>query len=120
MRLELSNEERNELKQLHRETKNPNKQDQIKAVLMKANRYTYNEIAEVLLRYEDSMRRWVKSYLARETIEQWIASQYKGYKGSLSHAQQQEVEHYLEHTIVSDSKEVALYIPKEWGYRIVH
>ena len=114
MRLELSNEERNELKQLHRETKNPKKRDQIKAVLMKANGYTYNEIAEVLL-HEESMRRWVKSYMARDDIEQWIASQYKGYKGSLSHAQQQEVEHYLEHTIVSDSKEVALYILKEWG-----
>ena len=65
------------------------------------------------MRHEDSLRRWVKSDLARDSIEQWIASQYKGYKGSLSQAQQPEVEHYLEYTIVSDSKEVALYLLKE-------
>lgn len=111
MILPLTDEEKYELRCLHRRTKkNVRDADKIKAVLMFADEYSASEIAGVLLLDEDTVRTWIKSYENSQDADSWLKQNYRAYQGKLSTEEEGLVEAFVESHVVSDSKQVREFI----------
>ncbi|MGY0407938.1 MAG: hypothetical protein ACWIPJ_06240, partial [Polaribacter sp.] len=63
MIIKLSQEERNEIKVLHRACKQRKHADKLKAILMLADGFSCVEVGEVLLLDDDTIRKYRNSYL---------------------------------------------------------
>lgn len=116
MTLPLTDEEKYELKRLHRRTKkNVHDADKIKAILMFSDGYTASEIASVLLLDDDTVRTWIKTYEGSPDSGSWLEKNYLAYQGKLSKEEEAEVDAYVESCVVSDSKKVREFISKTFG-----
>ena len=120
MNIELSNKEILDLKSMHRSTKCGKKRDRIKAIVLLATGYSIQQVAEILFVDPDTLYRWVKAYQNRRTKYNWLTSLCAGYEGKLSKNQIAQLGTYLEKNIVSDSKELRLYMLKEWDVHFSH
>jgi transposase len=115
MKLNLTEEEVQNLKQLHREQKDGKKRDRIKAILMLYDGYTAQEIAKVLLLNENTITGWKKRYLNRKDAIDWLANQCVGYQGKLSACEEKALESYVETSLINDSKQIQVFIRQEFG-----
>jgi glycosyltransferase involved in cell wall biosynthesis len=115
MNIQLTSEEKYELKQRHRRTKNKGDADKIKIILMFSDGYTAAEIANVLLLSDDTVRRWIESYKWEESVEMWLKKNYLVYEGKLSKEEETTVEAYVVENVISDSKKVKEFIERNFG-----
>jgi transposase len=112
----LTTEERTELKQLHRQQGYDAKAaDKIKAILMLDDGYTQQEIAKVLLRDEDTIGRWKKTYFERQSLIDWLDEDYSGYHGKLTQEQMGQVEQFVQAGILQSAERVRQYILEAFG-----
>lgn len=115
MNIELTTEEKYELKQRHRKTKDRHDADKIKAVLMFSDGYTASEIAGILLLDDDTIRAWISSYEKAGTVDSWLEKNYLAYHGKLSEKEGAKVEAYVAENVISDSKQVKEFIWKSFA-----
>lgn len=116
MNIELTTEEKYELKRRHRRTKNNVRDaDKIKAILMFSDGYTASEIAGVLLLDDDTIRSWISSYEKASNTDSWLLKNYLAYQGKLSKEEELKVETYVTENVVSDSKQVKEFIWKSFA-----
>jgi transposase len=108
--LQLTEEEKTELKKFHKSIRDKNSGDRIKAILMLNDGYSCIEIAKILLLDEKTIRRWKDRYLTRKNITRFIFHDCKGYTGKLSKTELESISKYVEENLISDSKQVRLFI----------
>jgi transposase len=114
----LTEQERMELYQLHRQQGYDSKAaDKIKTILMLDKGYTQQEIAEVLLRDEDTITRWKKTYQSRKSLMDWIDDEYTGYSGKLTAEQLAQVDKFVQANLIQSANEVLQYIVDRFGIR---
>jgi len=101
-----------ELRQLHRKT-HPNKRDKIKAILMLNSGYSYEEIAEVLILDDSTIRRWHNQYIS-SGIMTLLEDNYIGGTSKLNKTRQQELVEHLENTMYLTAKQICSYVKKRY------
>ena len=101
-------------KKLHKQCKTLREGDRIKAILMLSNGCDYNQVAEILLMDEDSIRRWHRQYEA-EGIKGLPANEYMGGQAKLDMQTQKQLSAYLENHICVSAKEVCHYVKKQYA-----
>jgi transposase len=98
-------------KKQHKRSISAKEKDRIKSILMLNNGYSFEEIAEILIMDEDSIRRWLNLYL-EGGIEALSVNNYKGSDPFLSSEYQAEFAHYMDGHIFLTSKEACAYVLK--------
>lgn len=115
MKISLTLAEREELKRLHRQQRDLKAGDRIKAILLLDAGYSREEVATILLRDEGTITTWRDSFLARQTLEDWLKDDQSGYQGRLSIEQMQAVSDFVEGSLISDARQVQGWILEQYG-----
>lgn len=111
----LTEEERAELYRVHRHQGYDSKAaDKIKAILMLDAGYTQQEISKILLRDEDTITRWKKTYHNRKSLMDWLDDEYPGYLGKLTQEQLSQVDAFVETNLVQSAEAVQRYILEQF------
>ena len=105
-----------ELRQLHRKT-HPKKKDRIKAILMLNSGYSYEEIAEVLILDDSTIRRWHNRYDS-SGIHTLLEDNYIGGTSKLTETQKQELVEHLENNMYLTAKQICSYVKKR--YKVIY
>jgi len=98
-------------KKLHRRCQSVKERDRIKGILMLNNGYSFEEVAEILIMDEDSIRRWYSLYQAGG-IESLSYNNYKGSDAFLSLEYQSQLSSYMDEHIFLTAKEACDYVLK--------
>ncbi len=107
-------EERQELKELHRYERERRYADRIKALLSWDAGWTLEQIAEVLLLDEKSVRRFRKLY-EEEGSDRLLDDDWQGSQCRLSAQQELELRSYLTERVYGSTKEIASYVERVFG-----
>jgi|APSaa5957512622_1039677.scaffolds.fasta_scaffold73710_2 transposase len=117
LEIKLTESEKKELKRFHRSLKDKNSSDRIKAILMLNDGYSGQEIARILILDENTITTWKKRYINRANITDYLFNECHGYTGKLDKKEEQLVGYYVEKQLISDSKEIRLFIEDQFGKR---
>ena len=110
----LTLKDRQRLRKLHRRTTERRQADRIKTVLLLDDGWSYEEIAEVLLLDDETVRRWEKRY--RESgLEALLKDQYQGSEGKLSDEDENSLKAHLEERVYQTTSEVIGHIEDSYG-----
>lgn len=77
--------------------------------------YTVKEIAEILLLDEDTITKWRKQYEQSRYLSDWLGTENNGYRGRLTRDQEKMIEKFVEKEIITDCRQVVLYIQQTFG-----
>lgn len=113
----LSEQEIRELRSLHRSTKDRRFCDRIKCILLFDKGYSSAEICEILLIDDGTVSNWIQKFNNRESLYSWLGDNYKNYSGKLNDEQIATVEKYVSENIISDSKQLIVFIEKEMSIK---
>jgi transposase len=115
--LQLTSQEIETLKALHRVQRDRRFADRIKAIILLGRGWSFEEVAEVLLINEKTVRLWHEKY-TRGGTDELLALHYEGKAASLNAEQQAKLaEHLDEHTYLT-SNAIRAYIKKT--YRVTY
>ena len=117
MEIRLNKDEVAELKRIHRTVKDRKSCDRIKAILMLNDGYNGREIARVLLLDENTISSWKQRYIHRANITDYLFKECRGYEGKLSSKEEIMVSRYVEDQLITDSKQIRLFIEDSFGKR---
>ena len=115
MKIYLTAEEKEELKKIHRKSRDARDRDKIKAIILLSEEYTIEEVARILLFNGDSIINWKKQFMARNNLTNWLACDYVAYAGKLTETEKQQVMTFVESNIISDSKQVQEFIKEKFN-----
>ena len=114
MAARLSEKQRANLRREHRRTRERRQADRIKSLLLLDDGWTYEEVAEVLLLDDETIRRWEKCYLECG-LEQLQQDNYQGSEGKLTTKQEEEVKNHLVRHLYQSTKEIIVYVAETFG-----
>jgi transposase len=114
-KIELTEAEKQELRAQHRRSPRAKAADRIKAILLLAEGYTRKQVAEILLRDEETIGSWKDGYLKRKDLEEWLQDDYPGYAGKLNDEQRQSVDVFVQENLVQDARQVIDFIQEQFG-----
>ena len=111
--------ERRRLKERHRSIRNRRHAYRINALLLLDDNWTYQEVSEVLMLDEYTIRRWEKTYQT-QGIEKLLSDDFNGRDGKLTSDQELELKAHLEETLYQTTKEIVSYVKEKFavGYSI--
>lgn len=110
----LTDEQVVELKIAHKQTREKRFADRVKAILMLDAGYTYDQIKEVLLLDEVTLRRYLKKY-QDEGVTGLLEYRYTGGKSRLTTSQETELKEFFEGETPRTAKAVVEHIQKTYG-----
>ena len=110
----LSKKQKKDLRREHKQTRERRPADRIKAILLLDDGWTYEEIAEVLLLDEETIRRWEKRY-QEGGVKQLQQDNYQGSEGKLTASQEQELKNHLERNLYQSTKEIIVHVADTFG-----
>src|SRR3982751_2277072 len=113
--LGLSEGDKKALRDQHRRSPRAKAADRIKAILLLSEGYTRKQVAEILLRDEETIGAWRDGYLNCKNLEEWLQDDYQGYGGKLNTEQLKAVEAFVEGNIIQDARQVADFIQEQYG-----
>ncbi len=93
---------------------NQKKSDRIKSILLLNKRFSYKEIAEILLVDDTTVRRWYKIFSANG-IKTLLKDNYSGGTSKLSTDELSGLSLHLDQNIYLTAKGICSYIEKEYG-----
>ena len=111
--MNLTKEKINELKDRHKKERDKRICDRIKAVLLINKGYTYQQVAEILLLDDETIRRHVQEYLEYEKLK----SNSKGSESKLNQEQTTELIKYLQNNTYVDVRPIMKYIKDKYGIK---
>lgn len=115
MRISITEEERADLKRLHRKQGEPKEADRIKAILLLASGYSREEVARILLRDEGTITAWQNSFGGRENLASWLKDKNEGYQGRLNEQQMKELDAFVQEKLIQDARQVQAWILEQYG-----
>jgi len=113
----LSEKERIRFKEQHRRTKERRPAYRINAILLLDDGWTYEEVAEVLMLDDQTIRRWEEIF-QKSGLEGLLKDDFHGRIGKLSLKQELELKAHLESKLYETTKEIVLYVNK--FYRVAY
>jgi transposase len=114
MTIKLTQEEKINIKQLHRSCKQRKYADKLKAVLMLDAGFSCVQVGEILLLDDDTIRKYRNTYLSQGT-QSLLSDNNKGTKNFLKSEQLEALERHLETNTYTDSKGIVVWIENEFG-----
>ena len=112
----LTEEQRLSYRKLHKKCNDKKKADRIKSILMLDKGFGYDEIAELLLLDDMTIRRWHECFELKG-INTLLRDNYTGGKPKLEKWQQSELSKHLENQIYLTAKEVSAHVEEKYGVR---
>ena len=109
----LTQEQMNELKLLHRRCNNKRHADRIKSVLLRNKRYSFEEIAQILLLDDSTIRQYLEEF-DEEGIEELLKDNWKGGKGKLSKIQEEELKDHISANLYLTTFDIIEYVQKKY------
>jgi transposase len=113
--IKLTEEEKRDLKALHKVINDQKQCDRIKAILLLDKGYTGREVSEILLLDEDTITNWKQRFVIKTSLKDWFRDNYIGYSGKINEAEKNVIIKYLEDNIITDSKEVKRLVSAKFG-----
>jgi transposase len=110
----LTEQQIKELKLIHRSLKDKKAADRIKAIYLLGTGWTQEEVCEILMLDEGTLRHYVKRYRTGG-IKNLISNHYLGGQGKLTKDEELLLDQHLELTLYLDAKTIADYIWKTFG-----
>ncbi len=101
-------------KYLHKNTKVQKKADRIKAILLLNTGYTYEEIADILLIDDGTVRRWHRIF-ETDGIKTLLEDNYNGGTSKLMTPEKLELSRHLEDNIFLTAKEICAHVKNKYG-----
>lgn len=111
--MNLPRDKINELKDRHKKERDKRVCDRIKAVLLINKGYTYQQVAEILLLDDDTIRRHVQEYLDSEKLK----NNNKGSESKLNKQQTTELIKYLQNNTYMDVRPIVNYIKDRYSIK---
>jgi transposase len=108
-------DERTQLEQLARTTKDAKTVIRIRAILALDAGYRIRDVANILGLDEDTVRKWRNKFKKRRLLTDWLATESHGYTGRLTPEQEQAVDRYATSELVTDCKQIVLFIKERCG-----
>lgn len=115
MKIAITPEQREALKRLHRQQQYLKAGDRIKAILLLDAGYSRKEVSKILLRDEATITDWQNAFLKSPDLTGWLKDNNPGYQGRLNEQQMQEVEAFVEATLIHDARQVLEWIKDRYG-----
>lgn len=112
-KLKLSFEQINKLKIIHKQLKDKKLAYKINVIILLNAGYSYEEVQEVLLLDERTIRRYEEIFL-KEGIEGLSENKYQGRMPKLDTNQEKELKEHLEEKCYSTAKEIKIYIKEKY------
>jgi transposase len=110
----LTEQQIKELKLVHRSLKDKKAADRVKAIYSLGTGWTQEEVCEILMLDEGTLRHYVKRY-RKGGIKELISDHYVGGQGKLTKNEELFLDQHLEQTLYLDAKSIADYIWKTFG-----
>jgi len=101
------------LRALHKQSREQRVCDKIKGLLMLNDGYSYQQIAEILLMDDATIRRW-HAIFKDKGINSLLSDHYTGGTCKLTEGQQQKLVCHLENNVYLTAKEVCAYVSKQF------
>ena len=115
MKLPLTEQDKIDLKRLHRQTKEKRHADRIKIITMLDKGFSQIQISELLMLDEDTVSNWSRKFSESRTIGEFLNFQYTSYKGRLSKEQIIVIKQYIRENIIFDSKQIIDFIQENFS-----
>jgi transposase len=116
MSIKLSQEEVNQIKQLHRSCTKRKHADKLKAILMLNDGFSCVEVGKLLLLDDDTIRIYRNTYLSQGT-QSLLNDNNKGTTTFLTAVQLEALEKQLTANVYTDSKGIVIWIENNFGIR---
>ena len=116
MDINLSQEEKNTIKGLHRSCTQRKHADKLKAILLLDKGHSCIEVGEILLLDDDTIRTYRNTYL-NQGAEALLSDNNNGTKPFLSSDQLDALEEHLMKNVYADSKGIVVWVQKEFGIK---
>jgi len=113
MTMKLSQEERNKIKQLHRNCKQRKHADKLKAILMLDDGFSCVDVGKILLLDDDTVRGYRNTYLS-QGASSLLTDNNKGNVSFLNSKQLDTLEKHITANTYMDSKGIVAWIEKEF------
>jgi transposase len=113
--LNIGSEERAQLEQLARTTKDAKTVIRIRAILALDAGYRIKDVANILGLDEDTVTKWRNKFKKRRLFSDWLATECHGYAGKLTPGQEQAIEHYVSDELITDCKQVVTFIREQYN-----
>lgn len=110
----LSEQQIQQYRQIHRKAKDKREADKIKTVLLLNQGYSYQQIAEILLLDDETIRRYIDIYQT-QGLEALQTDHYAGGLCQLSVFEQQQLQEHLQNKIYKNAKEIIVYVRETFG-----
>ena len=114
MNLNLTQEERNNIKQLHRNCSKRRFADKLKALLLLDKGFSCVEVGEILLIDDDTVRNYWRLYIT-QGIESLLTDKNKGTSPKLNEHQINKLETHLEKNTYPNTKGIIVWIKESFG-----
>jgi len=111
--MNLTQDKLKDLKSLHKKERDGRVRDRIKAVLLINAGYTYEQVAEILLIDDETVRRHVQEFLSSEKL----TNNNKGSDSKLSECQTSELVKYLQTNTYMDVRPIINYIRDKYNIK---
>jgi transposase len=108
-------DERIQLEQLARTTKDAKTVIRIRAILALDAGYRVADVANILGLDEDTVTKWRNKFKKRHLFSDWLSTNCVGYQGKLTAAQERELDRYITNELVIDAKQIVLFIRDQYG-----
>jgi transposase len=115
MELPLTEQDKIDLKRLHRQIKEKRHADRIKIITMLDKGFTQIQISELLMLDEDTVSKWSRKFSESRTLGEFLNFQYTGYEGRLSEEQIVIIKQYINENIIFDSKQIIDFIQENFS-----
>jgi len=110
----LTKEQITALRIIHRKSREKRICYKVNAILLLNSGYSYEQIAEVLLLDDATIRRWHRLF-QEKGINSLLADNYIGGVGKLTEKQRQKLVRHLENNVYLTAKEICAYVRKNHG-----
>jgi transposase len=112
-RIKLNEEQYKDLQQIHDQVREKKYADRIKAVMLLADNYSYDEIARILFIDQSSVRRYEKLFM--HGTDRLLANKYRGRIPNLKPEQIIELREHIESHLYACSKDICKYVQEKYG-----
>lgn len=115
MELPLTEQNKIDLKNQHRQTKEKRNADRIKIITMLDKGFSEIQISEILMLDEETVRNWYKKFTMSKTIGEFLNYKYISYEGRMNEEQIAMVRQYIIDNIIIDSKQIISFIKDKFS-----
>lgn len=109
----LSSQQIEELKRKHKQCGERRFADRLKAILLINSGYTFEQVAEILLMDDDTVRRYLEIFKTGG-VDGLMTDLYKGGSPLLSMEEQKTLTAHLEQRTYLSAKEICIWVKQEW------